>query len=145
MPDAKLDSDGFRMRLLRRHVPAARVAEAGDIRLGSDPTRQPDLINVPAGWWIVRMDGELQAVPPEVYERDFTTARKAERCCTVCGCTQDDACEGSCSWASTPDGDADDLCSACAEAILEAAGVTAAVESMKALRTAAAKAGFTLR
>ena len=133
MARAKLE--GYRVRLLRRHVPASQVLEAGDVYQDGDAVLQ----DVPAGWWIVRIDHQLHAVPPEVYERDFTAARKADRCCTVCGCTQDDACDGGCSWA------ADELCSVCADEICEAAGVDAAGISLQALRQAAAKQGITLR
>jgi len=46
----------------------------------------------------------------EVAHRQEATA---ERACRVCGCTEDNACEGGCSWVPDPDGG--DLCSACAE------------------------------
>ena len=33
-------------------------------------------------------------------------------CCRVCGCTEDEACEGGCRWVEDPEG-LGDLCSRC--------------------------------
>lgn len=46
-------------------------------------------------------------------ERDFEAAA-----CRVCGCTEDDPCEGGCSW--LPDPGMGELCSACLDRVYQA-------------------------
>ena len=45
---------------------------------------------------------------PECWQRYFRERARSEQICRVCGCTQDNACEGGCSWEEP------DLCSSCA-------------------------------
>jgi hypothetical protein len=53
---------------------------------------------------------------PSDWERERLDAAAAAgrvRSCRVCGCTDDEACDGGCEWVDDPQGG--DLCSACAE------------------------------
>lgn len=44
----------------------------------------------------------------ECWQRYFRERARSEQICRVCGCTENNACEGGCSWVEP------DLCSACA-------------------------------
>jgi hypothetical protein len=99
---AVLDAKGYRMMQSRGQVAFARVAKTGVVDL--------DGINMilHEGDYLMRQHGDLTPVSVDIVERYWFTARGAEMVCRKCGCTQEDACPGGCSWA------AENLCSSCA-------------------------------
>ncbi len=112
----------FAMMRTRRAVPAGKVLKAGVLDYAGCEIRVGD--------YVLRIDGELHGCTVDDFENLYFRDREPEPCCTVCGCTQNDACPEGCSWV------APNLCSACNERLLQESGVKAAGEQLTALRKA---------
>lgn len=134
-PAPRCKTEPWKMVRTRRAVSATKITVAGDF-VHEDGV----LEGVPAGYYVLRIDGDYAPVDPETFHRDYYTDRLAGGvCCIVCGCTEDDACPGGCSWA------ANGLCSACARTLLARAGHDADDEAArKRLPMVAKAAGYPL-
>ena len=63
-----------------------------------------------ACWPYEPLEDEVeQALPPHLRDEGGDSVAEHVGVCRTCGCTDDEACEGGCSWTSTPH-----LCSRCA-------------------------------
>jgi hypothetical protein len=98
------------LALIARYEPMFKSA-AGDKKTTAATTTTPAAtVKATPAKSAVRSAKKPTLEQPDIFGDELEEeAGVEERHCRVCGCTEDNACEGGCSWVE------DDLCSACAE------------------------------
>jgi hypothetical protein len=99
---AKLDAKGWRMAQMRNAYPFIRVEQAGRLDFGVQG------MDVDVGDVVMRTEGKyVHFTAVDRFDELWDWTPDAAPCCSVCGCTDDDACEDGCWWVKP------NLCSAC--------------------------------
>jgi len=103
----RLQQDNAALRVLC-HKLETDISDLSELADCKETLREVGNLNALGG---VEAIDELVAGPAFRLTRKLREATRRTRACCVCGCTEDRACSGGCSWVVDPEGR--DLCSQC--------------------------------